>query len=300
MPNEELPRFIRDILSSPPKAGEGCHRWLFASARYLHAFRSPEEIAELLRAELHGCGRRIPERELQAAIADSKKVAWVPGSNKQDTIYQSAWPKFRQQKYDLIVCEGIGAYDLWESSPIRYIDDRSYTEDIIDALFPGNPWLCCGMSNTLFDSMRRESWREFRGGLSKQQFIVPSPTLGAFGITKDGKQSAHCLDNTGPRHYLVIEQDRGTQDQQVAIIVHLTKHLPLALVLWSGSKSLHAWYHCKDKPEDELKKFMREAVSIGADDATWSRSQFVRIPDGLRDNGVRQSVFYFNPDNNVH
>ncbi len=37
------------------------------------------------------------------------------------------------------------------------------------------------------------------------------------------------------------------------------------------------------------------AVSLGADHKLWSRSQFVRMPDGLRDNGKRQVVFYFNP-----
>ena len=41
---------------------------------------------------------------------------------------------------------------------------------------------------------------------------------------------------------------------------------------------------------------MRHAVELGADKATWSRSQFVRLPAGLRDTGARQSVFYFDPD----
>lgn len=40
---------------------------------------------------------------------------------------------------------------------------------------------------------------------------------------------------------------------------------------------------------------MRYAVSLGADHATWTRSQFVRLPDGTRDNGHRQAVYYFAP-----
>ncbi len=39
---------------------------------------------------------------------------------------------------------------------------------------------------------------------------------------------------------------------------------------------------------------MRKAVSLGADPATWTRSQFVRMPDGTRDNGKRQTVYFFN------
>jgi hypothetical protein len=41
---------------------------------------------------------------------------------------------------------------------------------------------------------------------------------------------------------------------------------------------------------------MRYAVSLGADTATWSRLQFVRMPDGARENGKRQAVYFFNPE----
>ncbi len=41
---------------------------------------------------------------------------------------------------------------------------------------------------------------------------------------------------------------------------------------------------------------MRYAASLGADRATWTRSQFVRMPDGLRANGKRQTLYFFNPE----
>jgi hypothetical protein len=41
---------------------------------------------------------------------------------------------------------------------------------------------------------------------------------------------------------------------------------------------------------------MEYAVTLGADPAMWTRSQFARMPDGLRDNGKRQAAFYFNPN----
>jgi hypothetical protein len=40
---------------------------------------------------------------------------------------------------------------------------------------------------------------------------------------------------------------------------------------------------------------MRLAVSLGADKTTWTKSQLVRIPDGLRENGVRQVCYYLDP-----
>ena len=293
--SEELPRFVKDLLASPPTAGEGIHKWMFSTARYLHAFRSADEIAEIFRATLHGAGRRIPDREMQAAIADAKKAAWVAGQ-KNEIVYQSAWPKLDKVKYTEITCKGLGAYDLWEISPYRFMDDKSYSNVIIEALFSGNPYLCCGLTNAIFESKKKQDWMRIKaGGLRFQQFIVPSPCIGEYGLTKDGKESAHCLNNTGPREYQVIEMDQGSADQQCAVIEYLTKYMPLRMVLSSGGKSLHAWYDVKGKDEDKQLEFMKVAVSLGADPATWVRSQFVRMPDGLRDNSKRQSVFYFNP-----
>jgi hypothetical protein len=115
------------------------------------------------------------------------------------------------------------------------------------------------------------------------------------GVTKEGKPSRHTLSNTGPRRFLVVEFDKGTADNHSALLLHLATIGPLVLAVHSGNKSLHGWFYCAGQPEDRLYRFMRYAVSLGADDATWSRCQFCRMSDGTRDNGKRQTVFYFNP-----
>jgi hypothetical protein len=33
----ELPRFLKETLTAPPRAGEGVHNWLYCVARQLHA-----------------------------------------------------------------------------------------------------------------------------------------------------------------------------------------------------------------------------------------------------------------------
>src|SRR5262245_17952073 len=93
------------------------------------------------------------------------------------------------------------------SSPIRIEDNKSHTEEIIDRLFPGNPLLCCGKSQSEFDTAPREHWR---GELVRLQFIVPSPMSAVSGFTKDGRESKHTLSNTGLRRFLICEFDRGT------------------------------------------------------------------------------------------
>ena len=203
------------------------------------------------------------------------------------------WPEPNPEQIEAVVASTGGLADLWEHSPIRFEDADPHTEEIIDRLFPGNPLLCCGASNSNFATRSREDWR---GSLSGLQLIVPSPMSALTGKTKTGRTSAHTLDNTGPRRFLVVEQDNGTADDQAGVLLHLASKGPLVLAVHSGSKSIHGWFHHNGQPEESLRSFMRHAVEIGADPATWTRSQFVRMPDGTRQTGARQAVYYFNPE----
>jgi len=90
--------------------------------------------------------------------------------------------------------------------------------------------------------------------------------------------------------------DIGDVDQQSALLLHLATYAPLACVAHSGNKSLHGWFYVFLDPEEKVQRFMEYALSLGADPATWTPCQLVRIPDGLRDNGNRQTVFFFNPN----
>jgi hypothetical protein len=163
----------------------------------------------------------------------------------------------------------------------------------VNKLFPGDSLLCVGQSDSDFDTLARKTWR---GKLASKQLIVPSPMKARLGRRKkDGKLSAHTLDNTGDRRFLVCEFDTGTTDEHAALLLHLASRAPLVLAVHSGGKSLHGWFYCAGQPEEKLRRFMEYAVTLGADPATWSRCQFCRMPDGTRSNGNRQTVFFFNP-----
>ena len=43
-----LPQFVRDLLASPPRRGEGLNLWFYRIARVLHPYRDSAEIIELL------------------------------------------------------------------------------------------------------------------------------------------------------------------------------------------------------------------------------------------------------------
>lgn len=286
-----LPEFLRDMLGAPPSAGQGVHNWLFKTARQLHAHLPANEIIALLETRVANCGRYVPRNEIVSAVQSSLPCAWQSRSNNAPVHSPPKWPALNKEQRAAITRDGGGLADLWEASRIRIESNESKTEAIIDALFPGNPLLCCGRSSQDFDTRPRKSWR---GELAQLALIVPSPMLAVTGKTKEGHESKHTLANTGTRRFLICEFDSGNTDEHAALILHLGTIAPLVCALHSGGKSLHSWFYVQGQPEDTVLKFFRYAVSLGADQATWTRSQFVRMPDGTRDNGRQQTVYFLN------
>jgi hypothetical protein len=195
------------------------------------------------------------------------------------------WPKANDEQVEAAAKGGPTLVELWKASPVRLpITNANRAESIIDILFPGNLLLCVGHSTDDFETAPR---RDLAGSLRHRALIVASPMIALKGRTRKEKRwSAHTLENTGPRRFVVIEFDRATLEAQAALIHHLSQIAPsLALVVFSGSKSLHSWFYCATQAEETQLRFMRYAVSLGADHATWTRSQFVRVPDGTRRDG---------------
>jgi hypothetical protein len=212
---------------------------------------------------------------------------------------------------EAIADAGNGLVDLWEASPIRLNSNEPNADEIVSVLFPENPLLCCGWTRHWFDTRPRDRWYK----LNDLQFIVPNPMTACSGRTQRGKVSAHTLSNTGFRRFLIVEfdfvpgdspdeallfatlqkQGRDVRDLSAALLLHLAEKAPLAIVVYSGCKSLHGWFHCRGVPEEKVHAFFRYALSLGADKAHWNRAQFARMPDGLRDRVTRQSVYFFNP-----
>jgi len=301
--SRQLPAFLQELLRAHPQAGEGVHNWLFRLARHLHAHMPALEIVSLLESRVENCGRYVPQSEIIAAVQNSLPCAWQFGDQSQPVHAEPKWPAVNQERRAAIIRDGGGLVDLWETSPVRFDGNTAHTEALIDRLFPGDPLLCCGLSKSRFDTRSREEWRS---KLSALAVIVPSPMTARRGLTQERKQSAHALSITGPRWFLVIEQDRGAIDEQAAVLLHLMSRAPLALAVHSGDKSIHGWFYCVGQSEQRLRDFMHYAVTLGADHAMWTRSQFARMPDGLRKGkqmpdgtrgkDKRQVVYYFNPE----
>jgi hypothetical protein len=310
----ELPRWILDLLATTPAEGTGVHQWLYRAACALKPWRDDENIKALLSATTQ-CVRRNLQRDIREAIRNAKSD-WQPGTpqHTQQINPPASWPKRNDELIEAILSEGYGESDLWESSPHRFEDENESTAmEMLALLFPGDPLLCMGRDVRVFTTREREKWRSFGKPL---QFIVPSPMSARVGITRDGKQSPRTITNTGPRRFLVIEFDFKPNDSTAdahlaeigarhgllhsrdlcACLLHrLAAFAPMALVVWSGGKSLHGWFPAINASEETLNLLFHYACLIGADRTTWTSSQFVRLPYGQRDNGKIQMPIYFNP-----
>jgi hypothetical protein len=251
-------------------------------------------------------------------LGEVPKIDAQARQTRQDQLArrEPRWPVRDLEQIDAIVRSGYELYDLWESSPVRFDDDANHAEEIIDVLFPGNPLLCVGETERKFATESREDWR---GQLLQYPLIVPNPMLRKVGVTSSGKLSEHTFAATASRVYLAIEcdfkpldyKDKPTvflplldaweregiqiQDACAAILMHLARVQPLVVAVYSGNRSVHGWFAAFDREPRAVWAFMRHAFSLGADHITWTHSQFVRLPDGRRQNGARQITFYLDP-----
>ena len=285
MSNQASRKFLPKLSTCPPP-GDGVHAWLFhAACRCRECGLSANQAAETISARIS----RPPQPwcEVEDAVAAAYRERPATSSESPPK-----WPKANQNLRQACTANNGGLACLASHSPADagIWLDGSYA--VLQRLFSGDPLLCCASSQQKFDTKPLSAWGPL---LSHMRLVVPNPMISPKGYTKSGKLSAHSLDNTGPRRFLVVEQDSGNMDLQAGVLIELSKTAPLSLVVHSGNKSIHGWFYCQGQPEEELLRWFKDAVALGADHTMWTRSQFTRMPCGIRENGKVQKVLFFNP-----
>lgn len=277
------------IVPSCPTS-EGRHAWLMKAG---WACKKNGQSREETIAYLHANLTRDPspvnevEQAVDAIFGEAPKTIFRTGR-----LSAGRWPKSNSEEIRKLSASGFGINDLSAASPVKLKEGKPNTARVLQALFPGDPLLCVGSARKFVTIPLSEA--VCIGHML--EMIVPSPMTSVWGRTKSGKQSQHTLEATGRRRFLVVEGDGTSREEQASVLRHLARYAPLALVVDSGGKSLHGWFYCQEMPELDIERLFAWACSLGADRQLWLRSQFVRMPDGLRDNGKRQRVVFFNPE----
>ena len=279
-------------LEPPPPSG--INLWMLSSARKCRNAGYSTSQAEMMIYTYNGQARRpFKANEVRRAISRAYETELAP-------IQQIKKPKQEWQPVKTMTSKAkpflqrVTEDHLWYASPWT-CDDGLTQEIILRELFPDPDGLICvGKSAFEFKTAKLADIK----GLEHCQFIVPCYMTKIKGLTQDGKESEHCLDNCGERRFCVCDFDEPKSEDHPTIIWYLAKFYHLTMALSSGGKSLHAWF---EVAKDEEESFWKLAISLGADPALMrNRSSFVRIPLGKRDNGNLQRIIHFNPDRSKH
>jgi hypothetical protein len=234
-------------------------------------------------------GRRFHPNEVEEAVAKVYRIENRQRGMRGPGDSASEWSAAATRTIHADL--GCERADLWEKSPIR-VDDGLSQAYILAALFPdpkGLLWI--GRSK----SHGRTATLSEHADVRDCQFIIPAYMTAPEGITADGKTSMRSKSNTGPRRFIVLDFDAPPAGEHPSIVMHLREFGRLVLVMTTGGKGLHAWFAVSSNDEED-KEFWGLAIRLGADPALFrNSSQLVRLPEGLRDNGNRQRVLYFEP-----
>jgi hypothetical protein len=307
-----------------PDCSTGSHPTLRQIAKwlvfYMPADKNPGLADKWLKEAAARCDRVPDDAELKRLLSWARGVQ---GQSQGEGYQPSEAVKIDLDYIFDLVVKGPHRSEYRELSPINLYDTKDrQTEDVLSAWaqYSGvdDPWVCYGSDDAFLTrqlSFMREGARIFAQ-------IVPSPMREQWGRTiDDGHLSQHSLDGTGPRLFLVTEFDfwpvtkqgkpsiwaplikrcadngYSVLDMNAALSGYLRTVGPLWMTVYSGGKSFQSWFACRGIEERQLEDWFRgEARTIGACQSTWCRSQFVRMPDGCRNDGARQSIEYFNPE----
>ncbi len=278
-----------------PPAGSGeVNNWTFRTAfRAFGAGWDEERVRRYLYDHTTHTG---DEAEVEIERAIERAPAFLTGA--QATTTRSRLPRQRtKRKIDsgavravLESSLGLNVETLRQASPVK----GARTRDVLPILYPDNPlvWAAYSVQPELLADTRRVS--HWLPSAHKLQYIVPNPMISR--RIPAGKFSRRCNINTGPRRFIVLESDDGTADEQVAILLHLARFVPLVLAVHSGNKSIHGWFNVAGRSPAWCEALIQRAVELRVDPQPAEiASQCVRMPGGRRNNGRDQEILFCNP-----
>lgn len=292
-----------------PKEGLGLHVWLLQRSRdMLINGKSRDEVIQwLLRAIDQGGGRTTQDPEIEVINAVDGAIAWLeehPNAKAGDVMRQLETEYNLDPSNYIVNYDSLGFTDrrkFWKKEDqelrerikrgrsLRVREGKGVSKFSHMKLFANwvDALLCCGIWKNRWEIYPLQRWLSI--GLGDYQYIVPNMMRTVGG----GK----CDDNVSKEFYQVVEFDHDTIRDQWVLLGFLDSKVPLAMVTYSGNKSLHGWFPIFHLGHRSVKNFFRLATQLGADRMLWISSQYVRMPGGWnRETDRRQEVLYWNEE----
>jgi hypothetical protein len=321
------PESYNVLIPPAPRAGTGLHEWsLKVSRDLLVAGYNTEKVIDLLAKEMVSKGRpsHIAQKEAKdETIGANKWLAahpwyvgrghWLratkPGvdSSFAEDFY-STLPRMvpvsrRDKRPQHLPLDK--DYIQWVLSSFEYngLPDNVGEFDIGE-IFANINFIVCA-TGEVWDPYLMKLDGLVGGDVSNYQYTVPSPFVELRPkLIIDGEVISPKSDaNVSKRMYQVVEFDKIPDlDHQAQLLLYL-EHMyrkegfQLAMIVYSGSKSLHGWFTCYHANERLIRTFFQEATKLGADPRMKVPSQYCRMPGGENTKtGREQPVIYYRSD----
>jgi hypothetical protein len=272
-------------LAKPPDIGGNRHEWIFTAQAHLIRQGFPAEVVEARMGEFckaAGWEDRLPEvarntaaiTQAEFAAPAGERIEW-PNINHAERARRYAHPRM----FAFQECGATGS-------------------EAIAALYPPAALVCVAATRFHFDVIPAAAAAK---SAHRLQYIVANRMTRPIGKTRAGKESPRTKDNACTEHsrrWAVIEFDTGdAPEDQISVLSSLhTTRAPLTMAVWSGNKSIHGWFDLGKLRKTEKRRFYQFARYLGADNALWNTAALVRMPGGIRENGERQPILFFNPE----
>jgi len=314
------------LLASFPRRGQGAHLALFGAA--IKGYKTGRTASQI-EADLNAAScDRVPVGEVadavrNAALSENAKPlsGYKPGYTprpKRPRYVLPSRPKVSAERFGEIVATRPGATvaTLLRNSPFPFGGESGgdLAAEFLEALFDPDALVYCGPFRVGGEAQRAcikpsAEWAEIFKGQAPEElppYVLINPLDGVARPTKCVRKLTYRGDaNIAEFRFSLLEFDNHHPDEQAAFF--LAADLPLAMVVYSGGKSLHGWLRVRgvddmDGWNQKVKRdlFARDLEPLGADRACKNPARLARLPGAWRpDKGRTQDLLYLDWDHGV-
>jgi hypothetical protein len=285
----------------PAGRGHNTHGSLLGVAnKGVRANIPADTIAADIRRHLPPGDRPVTDAEIRSAVATATR----DNGKTPPSSVQPRRPCVDRRLLAQLVEAGRGSEpaDIVRASPVPVPDDpKEQQRLVLSMLYAPDEHLFIG-DKFGADVLPAEAWLEkLDAGSRPGPHIIPNPLSGEESLTKDGKTSRRCDACVASFRFAVVEFDNLPVHDQLAFWSAV--RLPVAALIHSGGKSLHAWLRvdASDRAawerDVEAELFAGRLIPLGVDASCRNESRLSRMPGSIRgDNGRLQSLLYLAPE----
>lgn len=299
-------------LRTIPAPGAGCHPYLLSVANLgTFAGLGPDQVFNDIRGAIPTGGRRVPASEIRKtvdkAFRDHQGGTFTPRPRPKPVVSdgKAALRKIISQSK---ISDEV---DLWESSPLRLLDDPAKDHILLlrtlyepdDLIFIGDRHDRGIVQKTIRTVADWISY--FQDGGATSPFIIINPLTGEPAPTKGGGKKTlrgdFCIKNF---RYCLIEFDNLNRENQIKFWAAVK--LPIVVLIDSGNKSIHGWINVQrlakvETPEQwqtEIKGRLYDRIlkPLGVDVTCSNPARLSRLPGHWRDKEAIQRILWLSPE----